>query len=1228
MASIVLSAVGSAVGGSIGGPVGAFIGAQIGRGIGNAIDNSVVGSSRKFHSDGPRLADLAVQTSTYSSMIPILYGRARVAGNVIWARPIKEIATTSTTTSRTGGKGGGGKVTQSNTTYSYYATLAIAVCEGEITRVERVWADALQLDLSQGTYRIYKGTETQLPDSLIESFEGVGNTPAYRGMAYVVIEDFPLEAFGNRIPNFTFEVYRKVGWPDWDGQSVEEMVKSVIMIPGSGEFVYDTQAQTKVQGQEIGGQWVQRGYKESINLHTPHGKANALVALDQLEETLPNVEWVGVVVNWFGDSLSAGSCVIKPGVEYQSTATTEPEVWSVGSFSRSTAKLITYVSDSPRYGGTPDDQSLLRFLDELKARGYKIFFLPMFLMDVENKPWRGRVTGSTTDVANFFTKTNGYNAFINHYANLVVGKVDAFAIGSELIGLTKVQNGSGSFPAVSALVSLAATVKSTLGSGVKITYAADWSEYHHTDGGWYNLDPLWASSNIDVIGIDAYFPLTEDEPQSALGYDVQKVIDGWGQGEGYSYYYSDTGRTTQASLSAPYAWKNISWWWNNTHTNPNGSTTAWTPNSKPIWFTEYGFPSVDGATNQPNVFVDPTSSESFYPRGSLQRVDFRAQRMGIAGTEAKWGDNALIQRRFLWTWDARPFPYWPDLRSVWADGGNWKTGHWVQGKLGISALAGIVANVCQRAGLGLNKLDVSRLTEAVEGYVVTRQSTARTLIEQLMQGYFFDTVESDGQVKCLPRGTENVASIEEAKLIPDAQGENATSLKVTRAQELELPQRVEIAYLNRLTNYQVGTQASQRLTANAQDVASVALPIVLGDQQAKQVADVALFNQWMSRTRYQCDVPMAYAALEPGDVIAVTSGNTTHTLRIVETHAGRPGMIRITGVAEDAATYDFYTPAGEAPATQTQTDNVAPTRLEFVDMPAMPQDGAGEAALRFAAVGTATNWRGAALYSSQDGGGSYQQLTGFDAASVLGTATNALGNAAAAVFDEVNTLTVVLVGDGELSSVSELAVLNGANVALVGDEVIQFQNAVEVEAGKYTLSRLLRGRLGTEWAMSAHTAGERFVLLDGRVKKESLSQNLIGLSRLYKPVSVGASLGSVAATSFTYGGRALKPYAPVQVNGARDGSGNLTMSWIRRTRVGGEWRDYVDAALSETTEMYEVDILNGANVVRTISATTTTASYAASQQVTDFGSAQSAISVKVYQISSQIGRGYPATTTV
>ncbi len=1223
MASILLTVAGSAIGAAVGGPVGAFIGSRIGQAFGSYTDSRLFGASGSRHSEGPRLSDLTVQTSTYGKMIPITYGSVRIAGNMIWSRPIKEVETT--TSSSAGGKGGGGKATQTSTTYSYYASFAIAICEGAINEVLRVWADAKQLDLSQGTYRIYKGTETQMPDSYIESFEGVGNTPAYRGLAYVVVEDFPLADYGNRIPNFTFEVKKKALLPDYQGESVENMIKSVTLIPGSGEFVYDTVSQTKIAGQDVGGNWVQQGLQEPINTHTPYGKSNALVALDQLKETLPNLEWVSVVVTWFGDDLDAGLCTIKPGVEYQTGATTSPSIWAVGTFTRSTARQITMVGSYPRYGGTPDDQSVIRLVAELRSRGYQVMFYPMFFMDVNGKPWRGKVTGSATDVSNFFTKANGYNAFITHYANLMVGKVDGFVIGSELIGLTKVSSGAGVYPAVNQLVSLAATVKSTLGSGVKVTYAADWSEYHHTDGGWYNLDPLWASPNIDMVGIDAYFPL-HDAPQN--GYDLTAPMNGWTSGEGYDWYYSDVARTIQAPLSAPYAWKNIAWWWNNTHTNPDSSTTAWTPQMKKIWFTEYGFPSTDGAINQPNVFYDPNSVDGAFPRFSKGRVDTRAQRQGLAATEAKWKNSTMIERRFVWTWDARPYPYWPDLTSVWTDGGQWIFGHWVQGKLGLSSLGAIIADICSRAGLSTGWIDVAKLTQPVEGFVIADMQSARSSIEQLQSAFFFDAVESDGLLKFTVRGGLPALTINEDQLVPDAASDSRRLLSITRAQELELPQRVVISYFNRIQNYQTGTQQSQRMVTASKDTFGLHLPVVLSDQQARMIADQHMQTQWMERQRFSFDVSTRYIHLEPTDVVRVIENTITYTLRIISTQFDASGVLRIKAVAEEPSLYDVYAKPTGSGSLLAETPVVTATNLQLLDIPALPSDPNDKAMIRVATSGKASGWRGAIIYRSDDGGSSYARWLDSTLTATMGNAITVLASGVSTVFDEINNVTVVIAGETTLSSATEIAVLNGANLALIGDELIQFKTVTLIEPGKYQLSGLLRGRLGTEYAVGTHVAGERFVFLDPSIVKETFVSSLLGLSRHYKPVTIGATLGSTTAQQFTYTGKSLKPYSPVHISGTRDGSNNLTITWVRRSRLGGAWLDGADVPLNEESERYEIDIIKLGAPVRTLTSTTPTVAYSAANQTTDFGSVQSSVLVNIYQMSALVGRGYVGIATV
>ncbi len=835
--------------------------------------------------------------------------------------------------------------------------------------------------------------------------------------------------------------------------------------------------------------------------------------------------------------------------------------------SRASAQTVLFFDeDTATYGGTPSDHTVVQLCAKLKARGLNVMLYPMPFVDTITpvpKPWRGRIVpANATDAASWFTKTNGYNAFIMHYANLMSGKVDAFVIGSELIGMTGFTDTPGSYPAVAQLVSLAASVKSAM-PGTLITYAADWSEYHSL-GGWFNLDPLWSSSNIDFVGIDSYFPLTPDLPQ--LQIIPELIAEYWESGEGWDYYYTDSvARTGQTSYSGDptYAWKNLEYWWKNTHTNPDTSTTGWTAKMKPIWFTEFGFPSVDGCTNQPNVFYDPTSSENFYPRASKGRVDFQAQRVALDTTldylearETASGNTGLVARRFIWTWDARPFSFWPDLKGVWQDSILWATGHWVNGKLGASTLGAVVAELLQAAGLTPSDYDVTRLTASLEGFILQQPITVRNALEQLASGFFFDVVESDGILKCVPRGNESVKSIPEDDLIPSAK-------------------------------------------SGVQDV---------------------------------LEINYAHVRIEPTDVITVIVSGVAHEMRVIKTDMESNGLMKISAVAEDVSSYDFYTPAGETSRNITPPVLVPDTLLQFVDAPPLPTDTVpNQGLLRFGVAPDGADWNGAAIYRSddggEDGGNTFNLLAGLEGAATFGVIITNLPAGITETWDQVNKVEVLLTS-GSLASVSELAVFNGANPALIGDELVQFQNAELIGERTYRLSRLLRGRQGTEWAVGSHSAGDRFILLSPALYGTAIANNLIGRQLFYKGVSVGNSLGNTDEVTFTYTGRNLKPFAPVHVKGVRDGSGNLSISWIRRSRVDAEWRDGVGIPLGEESELYEVEILDGSTVVRTIGATSPSASYSAAVQTTNFGSPQSSISVKVYQLSVVVGRGYATNASI
>ena len=549
---------------------------------------------------------------------------------------------------------------------------------------------------------------------------------------------------------------------------------------------------------------------------------------------------------------------------------------------------------------------------------------------------------------------------------------------------------------------------------------------------------------------------------------------------------------------------------------------------------------------------------------------------------------------------------------------------------GTYGLGAMVTDICTRVGLTAGDLDVAAMTDLVDGYVISRRMTARAAIEPLINAFFFDAVESSGKIKFVKRGGSVAAAIAEDDLACQVDGgsNSADPIRITRAQEMDLPTEVTVSYLDSGAAYQTGTQSSRRLITSSKKVLDLQFAIAMTATKAKQIADVALYASWMARNRAPLVTDRRFAYLEPTDIITATQGDLTWTLRI-EGKTERDGLIEWQCTADDVASYTQTNPAIELPLPPLTVDLAGPTQLQLLDIPLLRDldDGYGFYA---AAAGYLTGWSGAQLYKSSDGGASWQLTgSGFLRAAKMGTANTVLGNFSGGnVFDELNTVTVVM--NGSLSSITDLAVLNGGNAILIGNEVLQFKNATLTAANTYQLTGLLRGRRGTEWAMSGHAAGERVVLLTTstiyRLPDASAELNLI---RDWRAVSFGSYLDQAENIRFADTGIGLECYSPVQIGGGRNASGDLTINWRRRTRIGGEWRDYVDSGLGEASENYEVDVMNGGAVVRVISGLTSpTASYTAANQTTDFGSPQASVSVRVYQLSAAVGRGYPGTATI
>jgi hypothetical protein len=1287
MATLVLGAVGSAVGGPLGGALGSI--------AGSLIDSLVLAPlfAGKQTQKGPRLKDLNYLASVAGAPMPRVWGKMRLAPQVIWATKFKETTHTKT------------KDGIKTVEYLYSVSVALGLCEGEVKGLGRQWADGKLFRLGDYTARFYSGSETQTADPKIVAIEGADATPAFRGTAYLVLEDLPLKNFSNRVPQLTSEAVRV----PTGGKSLEDTLRAVTIIPATTEFGYATTQITKHTG---------LAKAQPVNSQASGDAADIVIALDQLQADAPQVEAVSLVIAWHGTDLRAGNCELRPKVESASTVT-RPYSWKVGSVNRGTAQIVSTYNGAPAWGGAPTDRSIYEAIIEIKNRGFEVMICPLIAMDIaagntlpnpySNNaatlgqpayPWRGKITCSpaagftgsvdktataATQIASFFgTAVPGnfnfdnnnrwidysgpaewsYRRFVLHLAHIAAaaGGVDRFLLGSELAGLTQVRSSASAYPAVTQLISLAADVASEL-PGADISYAADWSEYHShrpsdgTNDVYFNLDPLWADANIDFVGIDNYLPLADwragnTHLDKLAGwpsiYDqayLQSNIEG---GEFYTWYYvngaardAQTRTTiTDGAYGKPWVFRNkdIRNWWLNAHYNrpagvQSGSPTAWVAQGKPILFTELGCPAIDKGANQPNTFVDPKSSSSALPYYSTGRRDDLMQRAAITALLQYWavlannpisavyGGRMLHTARHLYTWDARPYPEFPQLIDVWADGDNWRLGHWVSGRLGAANLNDVVADICE--GLDV-AIDTSELEGIVWGYRSDQLSSPRDLIDPLAQAYFFDASAQGAEIAFRHRGQDPALTFTQDDLVRNDQ---APAFALTRGQESELPRNIVVTFYSPEADYNRGTVESKRLMGSTAAAAELPLPMALPHSRAAGIADAALIQAHVEREKLSFSLPPSALALDAGDVVTITLNGRAANVRLEELgleHA-RPAR----AVRENPRVYDLEDGQDyRRPVPRNQAPD-APTAA-FLDLPLLDDALTATAHAPYVAAWGAP-WSPVAFYRGADSSSPALDTT-LDVAAGLGQLTASLARGPTSHWDEANALTVEMGEGGALSSAGSLAVLNGANIGAVqmasgAWEIVQWRTASLVAPRTYQLTGLLRGLLGTDSDMEDLVpAGQLFVVLDGAVEQTALPLSLARAAQYWTwgPASRPLSSSLYASATLTFKAIGRRPYAPVGIAAARNyagGSNDVNFSWIRRSRIGNDDWAPADIPLGETSEAYELDVMSGSTVKRTIASSTPSALYTAAQQTTDFGAPPASLDVQVFQLSTYYGRG-------
>ncbi|HEY8064645.1 MAG TPA: glycoside hydrolase/phage tail family protein [Methylosinus sp.] len=1285
MATLLLQTAGAAIG-----PVGSILG-NVFAGVGGAlVDAALQPRASTRYEVGPRLKAMDGVASTEGAAIPRVYGRARIGGQMIWATRFLEQTNVSLDGGASNaGKGGGGSAQTVNVSYAYYANFAIGLCEGPIAFVRRIFADGNELDMTSLPIRIYKGDEEQLPDPLIVAKEGAENAPAYRGLAYIVFEQLALAAFGNRIPQFTFEVTRPIA-------GLGQSIRAIDLIPGATEAGYQPSLQLNFYSPGVTG---------AENRHQLTAASDWTASIDALQALCPNLESVALVVAWFGDDLRAGHCAIEPRVDATFKTIGEfdyiyspywPADWSVAGLSRASARLVSQIAGRAAFGGTPSDASVRAAIVDLRARGLSVVFYPFLMMDVPPGnslpdphtgtigqpafPWRGRIAcdpapgrAGTVDgtseaaaqVAAFFTQ---YRGFILHYADLCVaaGGVDAFLIGSELVDLTRIRSAAGVYPAVAALESLAAEVKLALSSGTKIGYAADWTEYgaHVPTAGElrFPLDSLWGSAAIDFVGIDVYWPLSDwrdgadhlDAQIASSVHDVDYLAARVGGGEGFDWFYaSDADRRSQTrtpigdALGKPWTFrvKDLVAWWSNAHYERVGgaeldAATGWTPQGKPIWIVETGCPAVDRGANAPNVFPDAHSSEGGLPHFS------------------RGGRDDLMQARFLEAMIAHfdPMAAGGDARNPVSVvyGGRMVDASrihvWCWDARPFPAFPGcsdVWADAANwETGHWLNgRLEGAPLDRLVATLASTITTSAlvveRPAIIGFVDGYVLDSAMSPREaIDPLASlfGFDAVVSGGALRFVWHASksvweigdddlvpGKDGTLVELRRAQESDLPHEIALSFCDSEFDYRTGRVLSRRLEGYSSRRSEAQAAVMTGRAYAQRLADVWLQDIWVGRETARFSVRPGLVTLEAGDIVTLANAPG----RLLQITQITDGAVReIEARAVDPGVYDVG--ARAVPRRALASPGViGPPRVVVLDL-AIAKDG--ETTLSRIA-GFADPWPGA-LAIWRKIGSSFESIGLIEKRATIGQTLDALAPGPLGRFDRGASVTVKL-GSGGLASVDDSSAfaLRSA-MAIRGEdgawEIFAFTRAELVATNTYRLSRLLRG-IGGEDALASRSvaAGAIVVLLDDAIAPLAVDVAEIESARIYRvgPADRGHDDPTYVELEVAATRKALLPYSPTRARARRTAEG-VAISFTRRGRIDADAWESFDIPLGEASEAYEIVVALPGGGARALSAATNSALYAASDELADFGAPQTSLAVQIFQIGARVGRGFPLAATL
>lgn len=1192
-------AIGAIVGGLVGSAIGsAFGAAALGWAIGSLIGQFLFAPSNDQVFSGPRLENTSAAVSNIiGSPIQIVYGTTRVPGSIIWSNNITERKIVDKESSGSGSS----KSTSTTITYEYYLDFAVAICEGTIKAIKKIWANNKLIYDTTGAvvqepwldFELFTGETDQRHSSYMKDIlvangdvSSSDQIPAHRGLAYIVFKQFKLEAYGNRAPyNIDFEVVG-TGTISYPEKALYTGGRAV----GSGD-VYS--------GGEVAWQWggIQQVDNDLSYIYTatPRLRAGWSVRYTygapeagwEVLETPPEVlAYAWLVLNGdltiARDSLTASHTFVAFNREGDIVTHFFRLMQSDGNGDSYIAIFDPELNvKSIRYAGQHDYGSFVYY-------NHRGFFLDKYWVAIETEAnWRRYkwMDCSTSYIPTGVTPK--YDYYVEVLTNANPPTTD-FPNNSDVIGAV----------APYYIFANSSTYPNHLGGSVINKYnnkkeVATWVAWNSTDANTRVTDALvyqftdesFALRNTQYarmkLYVEPWFYLrTSDYPSySSLGcsdetnysyldniYPPNTIINHDG---GHWIIFGLRGVSSDSILPNQY-----------------GLCAAWLPTAASVptkWIqTTFGTgSSTVGAYTQSGQ----PDNEGYY--------DSKAD---------KWFIRSLSNTSIIWfdfgeeTWYQR---YTSKLGTANYSGAPYHIGNYrfivpefdssepqlqdwfkhdklidLQAPASTSVtLAQVITDMSSRAGLDTDTyLDVTGITSInVDGFSIRDRETARKSMEDVALPYFVDPVVSDWKLKYVKRGEVTGGYIIPYNDLGCTESDYIEPYSLALPEENNLPKEIDFRYLGALNNYQVSHQRDARHSkaTNSDDKQTISTFVVMSDNKAKEAATRFLRNAWVNSKRLSFTIPKKYSYLEPTDIIQiVTTKDLLITARIVEVF----NTYNTLEVSAELEAYEAYEDrdyseftAGFDSSDLQKIPIIAMSSAFIIESYPMNDlfdegyDYQTEGYIYLGAKSYYSNWPGATIYFG-DSPNTLVESSDLTVPCYEGTITAQTGTLynildtyqAYSYVDKLNTITVEFRTDPLLTSLTEEEALQGGQNVLWIDnssfgELIVAQTVVDNTGGSYTFSNLYRGRYGSHTRIpnnSTSSVGERVILITPTtIARGSVPYGTFDVTYYYKISTQGLNPESVKTENHYY--RALyNDSKPSRVYKPISDSSGITFTWV------------------------------------------------------------------------------------